>query len=87
MILSFRIDRSVQSVDPDQTAPEEVMKRHLESERCEVGTLIAGGTVTLPSHKGALCRRQEKGRAGEGVSIPPPCLFLGVRGISKIEKI
>ena len=67
MILSFRMDMSVNSVDPNQIAPERETKRRLGSERCEVGTLIAGGTVTLPSHKGALCRRQERGREWEGV--------------------
>ena len=62
MILSFWMDMSVNSVDPNQIAPERETKGRLGSERYEVGTLIAGGTVTLPSHKGALCRRQERGR-------------------------
>ena len=83
------MDRSVNILDPNQTAPRRAMKRRLGSERCEVGTLIAGGTVTLPSHKGALCRRQElcaEGRRGGENERGVPLLFSGVRGISP-EKI
>ena len=84
MILSFRIERAVNSVDPNQTAPRTATKRRLGSARCEVGTLIARGTVTLPSHKGALCRgqelcaegralcrRQERGREREREGVSP----------------
>ena len=70
MILRFRMDRSVNSVDPNQTAPEKAMKRRLGSERCEVETLIAGGPVTLPSIK-ELCAegRSSVPKAGEGERV------------------
>ena len=85
------MDRSVNSVDPNQIAPKRAMKRRLGSERCEVGALISGCKVTLPSHKGALCRRRElcaEGRrvcvwgGGEGLRGGFPPHFSGVRGIS-----
>ena len=79
------MDRSVNSVGPNQTAPERAMKCRLGSERCKVGTLIARGMVTLPSHKGALCRRQEicaKGRS----SVPMAGGGERTRGISPLSK-